>query len=102
MLSLVTPARAAARSWAMTAATAASIRRGESRRSLVSRAPRASSRSTALPMWRASRLSPEWGELAVDDGLAEAGGGRGHPPRTLRILHDGQALLVEAPEGGGP
>jgi hypothetical protein len=37
MLSRVTPARAAARSWAMTAATAASIRRGESRRSLARR-----------------------------------------------------------------
>ena len=33
---------------------------GESLRSLASRAPRASSRSTALPTWRASRLSPEW------------------------------------------
>jgi hypothetical protein len=60
MLSRTVPARAAARSWAMTAATAASIRRGESRRSLASRAPRASSRSTALPMCRASRKSPEW------------------------------------------
>jgi hypothetical protein len=40
MASRVTPARAAARSYAMTAATAASIRRGESLRSLASRAPR--------------------------------------------------------------
>jgi hypothetical protein len=40
MLSRVTPARAAARSWAMTATTAASIRRGESFRSLARRTPR--------------------------------------------------------------
>jgi hypothetical protein len=32
----------------------------ESFRSLASWAPRASSRRTALPMWRASRESPEW------------------------------------------
>jgi integrase len=37
MPSLTLPARAAARSWAMTAATAASMRRGESFRSLASR-----------------------------------------------------------------
>jgi hypothetical protein len=60
MLGPRSPARTAARWWAMTAATAASILRGESRRSLASRAPRASSRRTALPTWRASRESPEW------------------------------------------
>jgi hypothetical protein len=38
----------------------ASIRRGESLRSLASRAPRASSPSTALATWQASRESPLW------------------------------------------
>ena len=58
MLSRVTPARAAARSWAMTAATAASIRRvslcflGQPGAADVLA-------EYALPIWRASRESPE-------------------------------------------
>src|SRR5215207_1148171 len=35
------------------------------------------------------------GELAIDDGLIEPGRGRRHPPWTLRVLQDRQALAVE-------
>src|SRR5215211_93335 len=54
------PASSAARCTAITAATAASMRRGESLVSLLSRAPRESSRRMAFATWRASRESPSW------------------------------------------
>jgi hypothetical protein len=96
------PARAAARSWAMTLATQASMRRLLSLRSLASRAPRLSSRKTALPMWRASLESPRVGHLLVDDSFVEPGSGRRHPAGRLRVLDHRQPLAVEELERARP
>ena len=79
----------------MTAATAASMRRGESLCSLASRAPRESSRKMALATWRASPLTAVVGQLAVDDQRVEPGGGRAHAGRVLEELMHRHAVAVE-------
>src|SRR4029453_3569519 len=82
MPSRTVPARAAARSWAMTAATAASIRRGESFRSFTRRGARGFLGHKRLPTRR--------------------GGGRPPPPWGVGFPRARKALLGEELEAGGP
>src|SRR5215218_10344724 len=95
MSSRPAPASSAARWTAMTAATAPSMRRGESFVSLLSRAPRESSPQDRVSDVAGQRRTAVVGQLLVDDELVEPGRRRAHPGGGLEELVDHDAVAVE-------
>jgi hypothetical protein len=79
----------------MTAATAASMRLGESRCSLASRAPAGVFAQDGVPDVAVQPRVAVVGQLLVDDQLVEPGGRRPHAGGGLEELMDRDAVAVE-------